>query len=191
MAGKKQTAPEGLYQLKVTLLHVDPPIWRRIQVQDCTLETLHDVIQIAMGWENCHMHQFIVGKTYYGPSPDDFAFGAEMVDEATVLISQLAPANKRKVRFKYEYDFGDSWLHEILVEKCPPPEPGARFPRCVEGERAGPPEDIGGAWGYAELLEDLGKPPRRREHPYFEGGAKFDPEKFSLDEVNKRLGRLR
>lgn len=120
MLSKKQAAPEGLYQLKVTLLDIHPPIWRRIQVQNCTLETLHDVIQIAMGWENYHMHQFIVGKTYYG-IPDESGFDQETVDEATVLLSQLAPPNKRKVRFIYEYDFGDSWRHEVMIEKCPAP----------------------------------------------------------------------
>lgn len=191
MPAKKQSAAEGLYQITVTLLDIHPPIWRRIQTPDCTLETLHVVIQIAMGWENCHMHQFVVGKTCYGIPDDEFGIGAETVDEAAVQLSQLAPPNKRKLRFIYEYDFGDGWRHEVLVEKCPAPEPGAKFPRCVAGERAGPPEDIGGPWGYGELLEELKLPPRQREHPFFESCEKLDPEKFSLDKINKSLAQLR
>jgi hypothetical protein len=177
-----------VYQLKVTLQGARPPIWRRLQVRaSTTLPRLHDTIQVAMGWTDSHLHEFIIGGVEYGlPDPD---FGDDMHSEKRVKMEQVVTAEKD--RFVYEYDFGDSWNHVILLEKILPPQSGVHYPRCLAGKRACPPEDVGGVWGYAEFLEAI----RDSAHPEHDdmlewcGGA-FDPEAFSLDEVNQILMRL-
>ena len=111
---------------------------------------------------------------------------------ARLLLHSLSQIVKmgRKTRFTYEYDFGDSWQHEIVLEKTLEPEPRVRYPRCVEGERACPPEDCGGVWGYAELREAIADPKHESHEEMLEWiGGEFDPERFSVDEVNKELGK--
>ncbi|MGA2705859.1 MAG: plasmid pRiA4b ORF-3 family protein [Isosphaeraceae bacterium] len=178
----------AIYQFKVTLKESDPPIWRRIQVPDCTLGELHEVLQVVMGWEDCHLHQFIVRGEYYGPlDPEDREWHMEKGDEEGIPISQVAKTG-RKVRFIYEYDFGDSWQHEIALEKRLEPEPKVKYPRCLEGARACPPEDCGGAWGYADFLEAMADPKHENHRDMKEWiGGKFDPEKFDLNAVNREL----
>jgi hypothetical protein len=190
MATKTKTSDGSLvYRIKVTLKGTKPPIWRRIEVLDhITLAKLHMILQIVMGWTNSHLHQFIIGKTYYGePDPE---FGAKTVNEKKFKLSQLPL--KEKSKFYYEYDFGDSWEHELLVEKIQPATAGQKTAVCLKGSRACPPEDIGGVWGYAEFLEAIHDP----EHPEHDDmlewvGDDFDPEAFDLDEVNHYLGKLR
>jgi hypothetical protein len=144
-----------------------------------------------MGWEDSHMHQFKVGKTYYGTLyPDDFDDVTMTKDEKTVAVSEVMA--KPKAKMVYEYDFGDSWEHEILLEKILPPEPGVKYPVCLDGKRACPPEDCGGTWGYADLLEAIQDP----KHPEHEDrlewiGGSFDPEAFDVGKVNRALKRLR
>jgi hypothetical protein len=181
----------AIYQFQVTLKGSDPPIWRRIQVPDCTLGELHDVLQVVMGWEDSHLHQFIVRGEYYGPlDPEDLDWGLERKDEEEIRLSEIAEMG-RKVRFTYEYDFGDSWEHEIVLEKILEPEPKVKYPRCVEGERACPPEDVGGVWGYADFLEAIGDPKHEGYAEMKEWiGGKFDPDKFDLNAVNRELRRL-
>src|SRR5262249_20713757 len=158
----KRGGEAPIYQLKVTLRDIRPPIWRRIQVAgDTKLDKLHRIIQIVMGWTDSHLHQFVVGDAYYGtPDPEL----PEVESERRGRLSAVAP--KEKAKFAYEYDFGDNWEHEILVEKILPPEPGVRYPRCLAGRRSGPPEDSGGVWGYADLLEALADP-SHPEHDEF------------------------
>jgi hypothetical protein len=178
-----------IYRLSITLADVEPPVWRVVEVPDCTLGELHDVIQVAMGWQESHMHQFILNKKYYGrPSPDDY--GIDVQDEEGIRLSQIF-TGKKKPRLVYEYDFGDSWQHEIRLERTLEPEPKVKYPRCVEGARACPPEDCGGAWGYADFLEAMADPKHENHRDMKEWiGGKFDPEKFSADKVNKELRRL-
>jgi hypothetical protein len=190
---KRHAVAKGgaIYQFKVTLKDSDPPIWRRIQVPDCTLGQLHYVLQVVMSWEESHLHQFIIRGAYYGPQdPDHMDWDMETHDEEELPISQIVKMG-RKTRFTYEYDFGDSWQHEIVLEKTLEPEPDVGYPRCVEGARACPPEDVGGIWGYADFLEAINDPkhPSHRDLRTWIGG-KFDPEKFSADKVNKELRRL-
>ena len=112
----------------------------------------------------------------------------EMEDEEEISISKIAKTG-RKVRFIYEYDFGDSWQHEILLEKILEPEPNVAYPRCIEGARACPPEDVGGIWGYGDFLEAISDPNHEDHDERVEWvGGEFDPEKFSVDKVNKELG---
>ncbi len=192
MPAKKTVAQTGIYQIKVTLRNSKPPIWRRIQVPgDIHLGKLHHILQVVMGWEGYHLHQFIIGGAYYGePHPDYETWGPEMRNERHVRLEQIAPG--QGVKFLYEYDFGDGWEHELLVEKLLPSEPGVHYPRCLKGKRACPPEDVGGVWGYDSFLEAI-RDPDHPEHEDMLGwiGGEFDPEAFDLDEINSALERMR
>src|SRR5271170_5311294 len=125
-----ESSPD-IYQIKVTLLGTRPPIWRRLLVSvDMTLAKLHDVLQAAMGWEDCHLHEFRIGRQRFGlPDPmDTFLGGPGCISEKKVRLSEVL--NKRGAKAEYTYDFGDSWEHRITVEKVLPPEPGFAYPAC-------------------------------------------------------------
>ncbi len=180
-------------QLKVTLKNFNPAIWRRILVKsDVTLGTLHAIIQMVMGWSGGHMHQFILGKRpnlLFIGSPEGFDDG-EMENEDEATVSQVLPAAKSKM--VYEYDFGDGWEHEIVLEKIVQAEKGVYYPQCLAGENACPPDDVGGVWGYGDFLEAISNP----DHPEHEErlewiGGDFDPQEFDLADVNKRLKNLK
>src|SRR5262249_37655904 len=135
---KKAGAADAVYQFKITLLESRPPIWRRIQVEDCTLDKLHEHIQTAMGWTNSHLHHFRVGEQLYGDPmlmQENFE-DMEYKDSTTTKVSEILPKKGKRFRFRYEYDFGDGWEHEVLFEGSPPVDPKAMYPVCVEGERA-------------------------------------------------------
>jgi len=184
-----------VYHLKVALEGIEPTIWRRLQVPgNASLGWLHAVIQVAMGWSNSHLHQVIVGKQVYsdpGFDLDEFEDDPRMFDENTTPISKIA----RRVRstFAYEYDFGDSWDHRITVEKILDSDPAtAGRAQCLDGERACPPEDCGGVWGYADLLEIIMNPKHEEYESMMEWlGGEFDPEAFDRDSVNKHLRSLK
>ncbi len=181
----KKPLTENIYQIKVTLRGSKPPIWRRLLVSShTTLFDLHKIIQIAMDWTNSHLHQFIIHGEYYSiPSEEDWE---PVIDEREYRISEIAPAEKSK--FIYEYDFGDSWEHEIIVEKILPIDPKMDYPVCVKGKRAGPPEDVGGIWGFEEFLEAINDPNHEEHESYIEWwGEEFDPEAINLDIINERL----
>lgn len=174
-----------VYQIKVTLQGIRPPIWRRIQVRGgITLARLHDVLQVVMGWSDSHLHQFIVDGVYYGvPDPE---WGLEIKSERGIRVAQALP--QVKSRLVYEYDFGDSWTHELVVEKILSPEDGVRYPRCLTGKFACPPEDVGGIWGYVEFLEAIHDPQHTDHEMLTEWiGGPFDPEEFDLEAVNEAL----
>jgi hypothetical protein len=177
------------YQLKVTLRGVRPPIWRRLVVPgNLNLERLHRVIQDAMGWENCHLHAFEVRGEQFGvPDPLGFGFGPEVRSEEQHTLEQLVDARDR---FHYTYDFGDGWEHDIVVEKVTVAEPNA--PRCIGGARACPPEDCGGVWGYAELLDAVVDP----RHPRHDELAEWlpdgwSPERFDVALADRLVARHR
>jgi hypothetical protein len=187
----QRAAPGGpTYQFKVTLEGTDPPIWRRIQVPDCTLESLHVILQIVMGWDDSHLHQFLIRGMYYGvPEPEYVSAGAEMRDEENLSIRKLVNMGP-ETRFTYEYDFGDSWNHEIVLEEKLEAEPGLAYPRCIEGQRACPPEDCGGVWGYVDLLAAIADPEHDEHMETKEWlGDEFDPAHFDLVAVNAALAR--
>jgi hypothetical protein len=172
-----------MFQLKITIDDLERPIWRRVLVPgDWSLHRLHHVIQRIFSWEDCHMHSFWIGRREYGPLDPEEDDG--MIDECSVRLRDVARARSK---FRYEYDFGDSWRHTIVVEKVLAPVPGARA-RCLAGKRAAPPEDSGGAWGYEDKLEILADP-KNEDHDEIAGwlGEDFDPEAFDLDEVNTSL----
>jgi len=187
MTPTMKTADVPIYQIKVTLEGSKPPIWRRLLVRsDITLGDLHDIIQAAFGWWDYHLHQFIVGGTYFGVPNPDYDDYMEMNDEQDVTLDQIA--QREGFKFRYEYDFGDGWLHQVLLEKVLPPEPGQDYPLCVKGRRARPPEDVGGIWGYYNFLEAITNPDHEEHDEYLEWvGGEFDPEACDLEEINAAL----
>ncbi len=186
MARRAKTVAQ-MYQLKVTLRGIRPPIWRRIQVSgETTLGELHDVLQIVMGWENYHLHAFTANGTQYG-SPDP-EWELDMEDEDDVTVAQVLSAPPAKI--SYEYDFGDSWEHVVALEKIIPPDLDTHYPYCLKGKRACPPEDCGGPWGYESLLRAMADPRDSEHDTLLEWvGGPFDPEAFDLDAINKRFPR--
>jgi len=184
---KKPT--DTVYQFKITLLEIQPPIWRRIQVKDGTLDKLHEYIQTAMGWTNSHLHQFKIGEQLYGdPMLMEENFEEmEYKDSTTTVLSDILPKTG-KFRFVYEYDFGDGWEHEVLFEGCPKAEPGRKYPVCLEGQRACPPEDVGGTGGYEEFLKAVqDKNHEEREAMLEWDGGWFDPEEFDPVTATKSM----
>lgn len=186
MATRKKT--QSVYQLKITLRDIRPPIWRRVQVRsDATLGHLHWLIQFAMGWTNSHLHSFSIQGVDYSMAMPDFGLDdLDMRDEQPIKLSKVVTGEKFK--FLYLYDFGDSWEHEVLVEKVLTAEKETHYPACLKAKRACPPEDCGGTWGYQELLEAI-KDPDHPEHALrLEWlGSSFDPEEADLDEINDLL----
>jgi hypothetical protein len=165
-----------------------PPVWRRIQVPaDITLAKLHQILQVVMGWTDSHLHQVVVGGKIYGEPNPDYDF--EVVNERSVKLSQVAKGEKAK--FRYEYDFGDNWRHQVVVEKVLPAEQGARYPRCLTGKRHCPPEDCGGVWGYSDFVEAV-QNPGHPDHGYMLEwvGGEFDPEAFDVAETNRALDEI-
>ncbi len=184
-------ASERLFQFKVTLLESNPPIWRRIQIKNSTLDKLHERIQTAMGWTNSHLHQFKIDGDRYGDPEllDDGFEGFECVDSTVTRISEIVPKDGKRFRFLYEYDFGDGWEHEVLFEGCLCAEKGGRYPLCVEGERNCPPEDVGGIWGYAEFLGAIADPKHEQHDDFVEWAGEFDPEEFDAEKITKAMRR--
>jgi hypothetical protein len=185
----KSKAGGQVYQLKVTLRDIKPPVWRRVQVKDCTLAKLHDIIQACMGWDDYHLHEFDIGGERYGdPRQWRDGFGGEMEvgNEGKVKLGQVVARGVKK--FSYVYDMGDNWGHTIQVEKVLDAEPGVRYPRCVAGKRACPPEDCGGPWGYGDFLEAIQDPRHGRHEELLEWvGGEFDAEAFDAEAVNEEL----
>ena len=188
--GKTKVASVQLLQFKITLVESRPPIWRRIQVQDCTLDKLHEHIQSAMGWTNSHLHDFqINGKRYCDPQLLDDGFDdVECFDSTKTMLSEILPATGKRFAFTYQYDFGDSWEHEVVFEGNPPIDLPVKYPVCVEGERACPPEDIGGIWGYPEFIKIIVNP-KHPEHKYYLEccGGSFSPEQFDAVKATKAM----
>ncbi len=187
----KTKIPAGaVFQFKITLLGIAPPIWRRIQTKDCTLDKLHEHIQTAMGWTNSHLHQFMIGGVRHG-DPELIYEGWEdetpPVNSRRLKISKIVPADGKPFSFEYEYDFGDGWEHEILFEGFPPGEKGVRYPVCIEGERACPPDDVGGTCGYRDYLKAMANPRHKRHKEFLEWSGPFDPEKFDAQVATKEM----
>lgn len=188
MATQRKIEDTTIYQLKISLRDIKPPIWRRVQVlSSTTLEKLHYIIQETMGWGNCHLHQFIIDGIEYGQPAPEYDFHVK--DEKKVKLAQML--GEEKFKFFYTYDFGDGWDHEILVEKILPYNPKGIYPICLKGKRACPPDDCGGSWGYSEFLEAI----QDSSHPEHENmlewvGGDFKPEAFYLDEINQKLANL-
>ena len=176
-------------QLKVTLVGIEPPIWRRVLVDgSVSLADLHEILQIAVGWEQIHSHAFeIGGKRYVDIEEDDPE--ADEFDEQDAVIERVFAAAREG---RYEYDFGDDWQHHVLVEDTFTVPVELALAVCLGGERSCPPEDCGGSYGYANLLEAISDPGHEEFDEYIEWvGKDFDPEEFSLATTNAILQKLR
>jgi hypothetical protein len=192
-APAKPAKGDTVFTLKIVLKWLKPEIWRRVELPDCTLEDLHWVIQLCMPWTNSHLWEFTVGNQRFGMDMEDAPFAMEEDDSEPayeVQLSKLVAAGVKK--FNYQYDFGDSWDHIITFEKPATRDPKAKYPRCVAGARACPPDDCGGAPGYEQLLEILAdKKHPDHEHMMEWAGGPIDPEAFDLDAINKALQQLK
>jgi hypothetical protein len=187
-APKNAVRSDLYFQLHLELLYITPAIWRRIRVQDCTLADLHVCIQAAFGWEDAHLHEFKIGGLRFGPQSEQaFDFGVPLEDEADPWISQIVPHSGKQAAWEYHYDFGDDWQHEIVFEGCAPIERGVKYPRCVEGARACPPEDIGGPWGYPYFLDALADPKHERHAELMAWANGFDPGAFNARQATARM----
>jgi Plasmid pRiA4b ORF-3-like protein len=187
---KRRGAPTGLiYQLKITLRGIQPPIWRRVQLPgDTVLADLHLVIQAAMGWTMSHLYCFRVGGVSFSTPMRGTDF-EDSGDESDAEVQLDEVCGQVKSKLIYEYDFGDGWEHDVVVEKIMKPEPKARYPHCVDGKRACPPEDCGGAGGYADFLEAMADPTHEMHEEMKEWvGGEWDPEAFDLELVNAVWG---
>ena len=188
MSPTNKARPGSIYELKVTLADNILPVWLTVQVPSAfTLHQLHTVIQAAMGWEDYHLYQFEIGDRKYA-KPDEY----EVLSFKDALRALLGREVQAGDTFIYEYDFGDSWFHDIVVEQELSPEPDMRYPVCIKGEGACPPEDCGGIFAYKELLENLSDPTREQHSEavsWVDEG--FDPRVFDLAAANRRLGSVK
>lgn len=186
---KRNKTFSQVYQFKITLQNIKPPIWRRIQVPEIyTFWDLHVAIQDAMGWSGYHLHEFeivnpLTGlKVNIGGIPDE-EFGRKILPGWRQKISNYFSMENRSA--DYMYDLGDNWGHKIQLEKMLPCDKNIKYPVCTAGERACPPEDCGGVWGYEELLEAIMDPKHQRHEEMLEwAGGEFDPEHFDPKEIN-------
>ncbi|AXS82483.1 plasmid pRiA4b ORF-3 family protein [Marinobacter sp. Arc7-DN-1] len=179
------------YQLKVSLLGAQPPIWRRLLIApDTTFQDLHRIIQLAMGWQACHLHMFQAGDDrLIGDPAEDFDGMLNFQDETMVAVS--AVLNKEGQALTYDYDFGDSWEHEVRLEKVLPGDQGEPLPRCIKAVRQCPPEDVGGLPGFydfLEAMEDAAHPEHVAVREWM-GGEWFEPEFVDLDDINQALAK--
>jgi hypothetical protein len=179
------TSPEPpaqiVFRLRIRLEDVDPPVWRRLLVPGSVrLAKLHDIFQAALGWTNSHLHAFTIGGQRYGMQFDEYPEGE--IDEKDVTVRQALWDQRR---FVYEYDFGDSWTHEVIVEETIRLPMGLKFAVCLDGENACPPEDCGGAPGYERMRQVLADPTDGEYDLYRRwAGESFDPAAFDLAGTN-------
>jgi hypothetical protein len=180
--------PDDVFHLRISLLEVEPQIWRRLLVpQAVTLPLLHSIIQVTMGWEDSHLYDFRVGQVVFGEPTLEYEPGP--IDHRRVTLNQILP--NAGASCVYEYDLGDGWEHELHLEEALPIQTvSGSIPRCVAGERACPPEDCGGPHGYSLLVEAL-RDPDHEEHEHYVTwtGGGFAPDHFDLEAVNRRLAR--
>ena len=183
---------DPIYQLKITLLGVRPAIWRRVLIPaKFRLIKVHKIIQMAMGWQDYHLHQFVIGGMRYSyPYP-----GTDWEDSGDISTRNLRARDLWSQRgdvVRYIYDYGDGWQHTIVLERILPAEADGDYPVCLAGARACPPEDVGGIGGYREFLDVLRRP-KHPEHAHYVAwsGGSFDPNFFDLVRVSRTVARIR
>jgi hypothetical protein len=191
MSIQRTISGNEICQIKVTLLRTVPPIWRRLLVpSNLTMSGLHDLLQLAMGWKDCHSHDFQLGGRSYGAIHLE-QVGPDNLNERKVRLHQVFPRIRAKV--VYTYDFGDCWRHAVILERCLQADPNMSYPACTGGAGACPPEDCGGVGGFYSLLRTLRNPQHELYKQLLEWvGGNYDPEVFSIEAVNRVLhGRIR
>lgn len=183
---RTRRVPE-LLQLKIELAWIKPLIWRRVVVpESITLPKLHQVIQVAMGWMDCHLHDFEIAGEHYGIPDPDFEWGEPVRSEQRVRLGTALGAAKS---FRYTYDFGDDWEHRIKIEKRLPPDPElAKRALCIAGANACPPEDVGSVPGFADFVAAMSDPKHPEHQDMMEWyGRPFDPSHFDFVAINLEL----
>jgi hypothetical protein len=190
MTAKARSSDKTTLQLHIALRRTDPIVWRRVLVAGAMpLDKLHSVFQVVMGWGNRHLHAFEVSGQQYGVPDDERDDDVDELDEVGIQI-QIALGDDD--RFTYEYDFGDGWVHDVIVEDVIESEIPLREAVCLDGARACPPEDCGGTSAFAEALKILSNPSHLGYREMTERfGGMFDPEFFSLIETNAKIQRIR
>ena len=185
------TNAKTVHRLKVTLRQVRPPVWRRIEVpSDMRLSELAGVLEAAMGWMGGHLHAFDADGVLY-EIPDEEGFGRRTTrDERKAQLGQAL--RDVRARMRWDYDFGDGWEHDVVVEAIEPRAGDVRYPRCLAGRRACPPDDCGGPWGYNELLAAVADP-LHVEHQSLTVWAPsgFDPEAFDVEVATEMMRSAR
>jgi hypothetical protein len=183
-----QSPGQSVFRLRIQLNEVDPVIWRRLLVPGgIRMGKLGDILLAAMGWSNSHLHAFTVGDVRYGMNADEFPEGE--IDERTVTILQ---ALRDQRRFTFDYDFGDSWEHDVVIEDLTWSTVGLKSAVCIDGANACPPDDVGGTWGYREFLEAIANSTHEDHEHYLNWvGGSFDPAEFDLGEINAVLQKIR
>jgi hypothetical protein len=190
VAQARRTPGKTAIQLRISLKDLTPTIWRRLVVPgEISLARLHSIFQAAMGWQNHHSHLFEIGDHTYTVSDEESEDEFEDIDESTALLSNVVEVPKR---FSYQYDFGDNWQHEVVVETIETVPLALKFATCIDGRRACPPEDCGGTRGFEKFVEAV----TDRTHPehdlYLQWvGRPFDPEAFSVAATNATLQQVR
>ena len=174
-----------IYQMHIRLLETEPPIWRKIQVSGrIKLYRLALLLLRAMGWENTHLCEFEIDGKKYGYSEFD-EYGDGVLEFKDFVVSKVLTDKVKK--FEFVYDFGDDWTHEVVVEDIFTEVVGVKYPLCIDGERACPPEDVGGVYGYDEYLEILADPSDEQYKNMLEWRGPYDSEKFDKLEATKRM----
>jgi len=182
---KADVGKDKILQIKVNLTGIEPAIWRRLLVRgESSLGEFHYILQASMGWDNAHLHEFLHEEGRYGPPDPEASY--EILDEDDYSLDSILCAEGMQI--EYLYDFGDGWMHEVVLEKVLEPEPGQEYPHCLEGERACPPEDSGGVHGYFNIIEAMAQPENEEHRELLDWvGEDFDPEHFDPREVNVYL----
>ena len=190
-SSRGMTATPQVYQFKLVLVGVEPPIWRRIQVLDTySFWDLHVALQDTMGWLDCHLHVFRVARPGLGDEVEQIGIPDDdpLEGDKPTLPGWEIPITRHFLRpgtaVPYEYDFGDGWEHEITLEAILPRQAGQKYPLCVDGARACPPEDCGGVYGYENLLTVIQDPTHEEYESTLEWlGGRFDPDRFDPKRV--------
>lgn len=186
MAARKKRATPKVYELHVELEDIQPRIWRKILVPgSIKLSNLHELLQLVMGWNNSHLHSFQFGKRVFSGRPAELE-DLKMLDESGYTLESVL--DELLSEFIYDYDFGDSWRHLIQPKLVSKPNSKWFYPLCIAGERAAPPDDVGGTQGYLDFLKAIGNPkhPEHEDMLIWIGGA-FDPQGFDLNAINRTL----
>jgi len=177
------------YQIQIALKGSRPKIWRRVLVpSSITLSDMHKIIQTTMGWTNGHMHQFEKDRTFYSPQEEQDFLGVEFDDEEYSVVKLSELLKKEKDKMTYEYDFGDGWMHNIILEKVHKSDKNQILPICLTGKNSCPPEDCGGVMQYVHMIRVLKDPDHEQYEEYKDWlGDAFDPKQFDKDHINEML----
>jgi len=183
-----------IIRLDARILGIEPVLSRTLGLpRDLNFAQLHEVLQAAIGWTDSHLHQFIVGGLVVGAPEylEEEANGPRVIEATEVHLRDLRfpYGPDAQLEILYQYDFGDNWQHRLILTPMPRAE-GVKYPRCIAGSRACPPEDVGGDIGYEQFLEAWRDP----EHEEYAAnrrwaGRKFDPEHFGLEATNRAIAR--